>query len=200
MNELTEDGAAMCRTLRAHLTLAAGLLLACPVVFAVNKCVDPATGAVSYSEKACQGTQGASKVEHLPVQRSSSYVAPSSRMSGRGRDRQPNANLSAPVEARQLLDLYRRWIDAERLASSTARIALAGPVAALQDLKRQASAMSTPECLVAARQALVDLTERSANGFLAFMGRETLADFVYVLVERGPAIESFELEMTGARC
>jgi hypothetical protein len=57
---------------------------------------------------------------------------------------EPNEALEGPAEAGALIALYRRWIDAERLAGSTARIALAGPVSQLQALRRETDALTVP--------------------------------------------------------
>lgn len=99
-----------------------------------------------------------------------------------------------------MLGLYREWIDAEQLARRTPRIALAGPVSALQAFRRQAESIHVPACLDGARVALVKLTTGAAEGYLAFLGKDGLKDMVWSLLERGPAIESFERAVSTADC
>lgn len=164
---------------------------------AVNKCTDPATGAVSYSDGPCArgDRQGTVKVEAPRA-----YGGRGEPSSSQGRDRQANPAVEGPREAYQLLALYRRWIDAERLAASTPRLALAERVDALQEIKRTAAALVVPECLERARDALATLAAQSAQGYMAFLGRQELGTMVYAWVERKPSIEAFERAVQTAVC
>lgn len=65
--------------------------------------------------------------------------------------------------------LGSRWRDARSLAASTARIALAGPVAELQAIGRQAEAIDAPPCLVVAKGLLITGVKASTKSFLDFM-------------------------------
>ena len=116
------------------------------------------------------------------------------------RQTDPNGNADAPAEAAALMDIYRRWIDAEKLAGATARIALSGPVAALQELKRQVIALPIPPCLAEAKTSLVSLIVKSADAHLEFMLKNELASMLYNLVDREKAIGSFEGALSLARC
>lgn len=177
----------------------AGLLLLAAPALAINRCVDRQTGQVTYSEKECPADQAGSRVQHVP--KTPPQPIQSGPVSvGRGSSRQPNPGLLGPPEAGAMLALYREWVDAEELARSTPRIALAGPVASLQAFKRQAAELRVPACLDAAHRALARLTAGTADGALAFMSRDGLRDLVWNWVDRGPAIDNFEREVSAAEC
>lgn len=63
--------------------------------------------------------------------------------------------------------------DADKLAGSTPRIALSGPVKALQDLAREAESASVTTCVAPARDKLVKGIRLTADRYLAFMRQET---------------------------
>lgn len=182
------------RARRVGLAVAAAVVaLACGPALAVNKCTLP-NGAVVYQDTECEAqTKSAQRVktwDNTP----GSYVA-----TGR-REVQPDRALAGPPQAAQLIDLYRRWIDAERLALATARVSLAGPVAALQSLQREAEALRPLECLTEAKAGLVKLVGRSTHALLQFMGKEEVSGMAYQWVERGPLIGGFERSIGAARC
>lgn len=64
-----------------------------------------------------------------------------------------------------------RWDDAVKLAQSTPRIALAGPLGSMQSLRREVETMSVSACVIPARDALASAMTSQLNGFLAFMGQ-----------------------------
>jgi cell division protein FtsL len=64
---------------------------------------------------------------------------------------------------------YSKWKDAAILADSTARVSLAGPVAALQAIKRDTEAAVVPPCLEEPKKNLVGGMEKVVNGFVLFM-------------------------------
>ncbi len=66
--------------------------------------------------------------------------------------------------------IYARWNDALKLADSTARIALSGPVGKLQEIKREAESHMVPECLVDSKKKMVDGMNKMIDGFMQFMG------------------------------
>lgn len=72
----------------------------------------------------------------------------------------------------RIADFDKRWVDALSLASSTARIQLAGPVKDLQALSREASAMELTSCLEPGRESWVASLDASVSVFLAFMAQE----------------------------
>lgn len=69
----------------------------------------------------------------------------------------------------RLEDLDGRFEDAERLASVTSRIALAGPVSKLQEIKREAATASLPPCLRRAQYLLTKRMDLVLSGFMLFM-------------------------------
>jgi type II secretory pathway pseudopilin PulG len=69
-------------------------------------------------------------------------------------------------------DLLVRWDDAVKLASTSARVALSGPVSALQSIRRDAEQLTVPPCLDQARPILVQSMGNTIDGFLAFMRNE----------------------------
>ncbi|QIL81760.1 hypothetical protein G7047_18945 [Diaphorobacter sp. HDW4A] len=113
---------------------------------------------------------------------------------------QPNVSLKGASDAAPLLALYRRWADAERLAFSTSRIALAMPIANLQALKREVEAMDVPSCLNQAKGTLDRLIGKSNEAVLQFAAKEEVTSMVYTLVERPKLIPQFEREVTAAQC
>lgn len=62
-----------------------------------------------------------------------------------------------------------KWKDASKLASSTSRIALSGPVGKLQDLHREVGSIAVPACLIGARDKLAQLVMLEVDVYLQFM-------------------------------
>lgn len=69
-------------------------------------------------------------------------------------------------------DLVARWEDAIKLASTTSRISLSGPVASLQSIKRDAEQLTVPPCLDQGKVELVRSMSSTEKGFLVFMRNE----------------------------
>lgn len=172
-----------------------GLALMSLQAHAVYKCTEPKTGKVSYSDAPCPKVLTDTKMEWNPSSNTNtvgSYTGAQKRI-------EPNADLKIPPEGASLLDIYRRWIDAERLATSTARIAMSGPVGALQELKRKAAAASVAECMVPARSALTALITASTEAHLQFMAKEEVTSILYFGFTRDKLVREFEAATT-ARC
>jgi hypothetical protein len=72
----------------------------------------------------------------------------------------------------QFDDAAGRWDDAVKVANTTSRIALSGPVAKLQELHRDAEKLTAPPCLDEGKLALVNSMDHTVNGFLIFMRNE----------------------------
>lgn len=70
----------------------------------------------------------------------------------------------------QLQGLTRRWDDAEKLASTTSRIALSTPVSELQSIKRDTEAAVVPPCLAKSKSELVASMDGVIDAYLTFMG------------------------------
>ncbi len=177
------------RTLGGSCLLAALVTVASPA-WAINKCTAK-DGMVVYQDAPCQNSAaGTEQVktwgagQATPGARATTSVGTV--------PVEPNTRLEGPPEAGSLLTLYRRWSDAERLATSTARISLAGPVASLQAIQREAEAAVVPSCLNEAKAALVELTSKSTGALLDFMRKKELQSMVYTLVDRERLIGAFE--------
>lgn len=169
-------------------------LMACSPAWAVNKCTG-ADGKVAYQDAPC----GISSKSSEQVKTWSSGGFGGSRNDS-VKSVEPNLKLQGPPQAAPLMDLYRRWADAERLAMSTGRIALSGPAATMQALRREAEAMKAPHCLAAAHKALVALIAKSTEAILQFMGKDEVTGMAYQLLDRRMLIPEFEQGITSARC
>ncbi len=66
-------------------------------------------------------------------------------------------------------DVMSRWDDAVTIATSTARMSLSTPIANLQAIKRDATALTVPPCLAAGKTALIKGMELMLEGYLEFM-------------------------------
>ncbi|ABM97404.1 hypothetical protein Mpe_B0640 (plasmid) [Methylibium petroleiphilum PM1] len=80
-------------------------------------------------------------------------------------------------ERRQLVEsglallqgIQNKVTDADKLASSTGRAYLSGPVSKLQDIQREAEAVKVPACLGGAKNALADYVKAQVDTYLVFM-------------------------------
>lgn len=73
------------------------------------------------------------------------------------------------VSSKAVDALLARWDDAVKLAGTTSRIALPTQVAALQDIRRDASALTVPPCMDPAKVHLVNSMQATIDAFMAFM-------------------------------
>jgi Tfp pilus assembly protein PilE len=71
---------------------------------------------------------------------------------------------------------FEKWSDADKIASSAPRVALAGPVARLQEIKRETAAMNFAPCLANAKTALVEGMSLRIDAYVSFMQQRNLAD------------------------
>ncbi|WP_306553409.1 hypothetical protein [Acidovorax sp.] len=78
--------------------------------------------------------------------------------------------LSASLKAFD--DVVGRWEDAMKVASTTGRGALSGPVATLQAVRRDAEQIVAPPCLDIAKRELINSMNSTERGFLVFMRNE----------------------------
>ena len=65
--------------------------------------------------------------------------------------------------------LHAKWGDARQIASSTGRIALAGPVKQMQDILRELESMPLVGCAQRVRAELTEGMTMELQGFLSFM-------------------------------
>ncbi len=68
--------------------------------------------------------------------------------------------------------VFEKWDDAIALASNTSRGDLSGPIASLQEIKREAGDLDAPACSENVGESLVTLMESFIEGFLSFMADE----------------------------
>lgn len=70
---------------------------------------------------------------------------------------------------RELDGLLVRWEDGLKLASTTSRISLSGPVTALQAIRRDTEQLVVAPCLDFAKKQLIESMSATIDGFLDFM-------------------------------
>ena len=93
------------------------------------------------------------------------------------------ARRGTDTDLAKLLELNAFWDETAKLASSTARIALAAPVARLQDIKYRARAIDIRPCYEPAKRALLSKMDTRIETMLAFMRQEETAVTISQLVE-----------------
>lgn len=170
------------------LFIAAALAALTSPAWAVNKCTG-LDGKVAYQETPCGNASKATE----------QVKTWDSKLSGGSGEVGP-LKLKGPAQAKPLLELYRRWTDAEQLALSTSRIALSGPIATLQAIQREAEGMSSPACLDESRKILVELTQKSSQGLLNFLGKQALDGMEYTMIYRRELVPKFESAIKKAKC
>lgn len=164
--------------------------------WAINKCT-LADGSVVYQDALCSVAAKSA----APVKTWENTPGSYSRGAATARRVDPNEKLTGPPQSAALVGIYRRWIDAEKLALSTPRIALAGPIATMQALARDAEGVRVPACMADAKAALGSITAKSASALLSFMGdKNDIVGMVYQLVDREKLLTDFERGVTTARC
>ena len=182
--------------LRDVTSFAAGLALAaaCSSSAAVNKCTTK-DGRTVYQDAACENSSAGSQ-----QLRTWNNTPGSFRASQSASREEPSETLTGPPQLSGLLQLYRRWIDAEKLAASTGRIAMAAPVASLQSIYRESESSVVVSCATEAKAALVSLTKQSVESMLQFMQRQELASITYKLLDRPKLVAAFEQSVRLAAC
>lgn len=74
----------------------------------------------------------------------------------------------------KLKTLEKRWIDGSKLALSTSRIALSGPVQNLQSIARELREIKVSQCLAPAQAQLVEVVDLTVEAFMDFMQQHDL--------------------------
>lgn len=69
-------------------------------------------------------------------------------------------------------DVMARWTDAVKVADSTSRGSLSGPLLQLQAVRREARDLTVPPCLTTGQAELVKGMDLTIQGFLDFMGNK----------------------------
>lgn len=67
-------------------------------------------------------------------------------------------------------DVMVRWTDAVKVAHSTSRGSLSGPLLQLQAIRREAKDLTVPPCLTSGRGELIQGMDLTIKGLLDFMG------------------------------
>jgi len=75
--------------------------------------------------------------------------------------------------AKQLNDFRTQFDDAYAVAQATSRIALAGPVANMQEIRRATQQLKMPGCMQKAKTLLVNGMDAAVNAFISFMGESS---------------------------
>lgn len=73
-----------------------------------------------------------------------------------------------------------RWDDANAVASSSSRIALSGPLAELQAIRRDAIELAVPTCANEAHKHLVAYMNATIEGYLAFARQDDASVELYL--------------------
>lgn len=190
-----------------RMAIAAALAAFCCTspAWALNKCTD-ASGSVTYQVESCPKNDKAANVKIwgeqkplTPYRPGSVPIVPDSPKHDKP-PVVPNASLSGPPEAAALLAIYRRWIDLDTLARSTARVALSGPVGKLQDMVREAQQTAVQPCANDAKEALVALISGDTKSMLAFMQNNELGAAIYDATHRDEQVTAFEGAIQDMRC
>ena len=156
--------------------------------FAIHKCTVEG-GKIVYQDATCDTS--ATKVEVVKTWDSTGKVDLI----------EPDLNLAGPPHAKPMLEMYRRWADAERLAGSTPRVAMSGPIATIQAIQRESEALTVESCLMEAKKALVVLVKLTTEEMLQFMaGREKLSSITFQFQGRPKLIRNFETQFKKASC
>lgn len=84
-----------------------------------------------------------------------------------------NLTITNPQHIKFFNEIFSEWEDAEKVAASTGRIALAQPVAKLQEIKRRLAAESYAGCMETTRILYVAAMNSQIEAYLDFMrGKE----------------------------
>lgn len=74
-----------------------------------------------------------------------------------------------PAYAEAMSDIQAEWDDTFDIAASTSRIALAGPVADLQNIRREANKLTPPVCIADSHESYLDGMDAFIELLLDFM-------------------------------
>lgn len=178
--------------MKAVLAVGAALAFGAAGAMAANKCTG-ADGRVVYQDFPCssaaKGTEAVKTWDNTP----GNYL-------GYQEMKEPSLKLTGPPQAKPLLDIYRRWIDAEKLATVSSRVALSGPAASLQSIQRELESVPVPECMAKAKAAFLELSAKAAAMVLAFMDKNEAPSTLYQLRDRPKLVGEFETAVERARC
>ena len=172
-----------------RLLLIAGALCSQQAI-AFNKCTLP-DGRVAYQDTPCASN---AQTEVMRKPKPAVVAKPGAPAV------EPNFAIKVPEQAAALMAYYRRWHDGESLLTSTARIALAGPMESAQKLQRELDAYVPPACLDSAAAALRELVALNNKAMLGFMAKQEAPHLIYSVLERPEKIKAFEQRVQSASC
>jgi hypothetical protein len=72
----------------------------------------------------------------------------------------------------KLKPIMTSWDDANKLANSTGRGSLSGPVARLQEIKQDVDALTPPECAQVVQDEMLAYMSDTIDEYIAFMGQK----------------------------
>jgi len=72
-----------------------------------------------------------------------------------------------------LKPILARWDDALKITESTARIALAAQISTLQEIKREAEALTPGDCVLPTHTLITQSMNATIDGYLAFSGKKS---------------------------
>jgi len=72
----------------------------------------------------------------------------------------------------KLKPIMTAWDDANKLANSTGRGSLSGPVASLQEIKQDVYALTPPECAQVVQDEMLAYMSDTIDEYIAFMGQK----------------------------
>lgn len=96
-------------------------------------------------------------------------------------------------------NLLERWDDALAIADSTARISLSGPIADLQEIKREAGDLEYPPCARKAHVAMTIFMDAYIDAYLAFMAQKTLTTINVAFFDAERAYQNYVEAMAELR-
>lgn len=94
--------------------------------------------------------------------------------------------------------IAQEWDDATKLAFQTGRGMLSAQIAQLQDIKRDARAVTVPTCAGTAQTYLIKSMDATIDGFLAFMSKKDQAIIDVYFKDANASMSAFRYELENA--
>lgn len=111
-----------------------------------------------------------------------------------------NVTITNPQHIKVFNEIFSEWEDAEKVAASTGRIALAQPVAKLQEIKRRLAAESYAGCMETTRILYVAAMNSQIEAYLDFMrGKEGEAAAQIKFIDYEKQVEQAKKEYVRCR-
>lgn len=94
-----------------------------------------------------------------------------------------------------LNDQLQAYDDAYRIAISTSRISLSGPVSTLQQIQRDTERVEVPACMEPAKGELVSSIDAAVAGFLGFMAQDLDSSVTHQMRTSLDHLDSYNAEL-----